>query len=250
MLRKKMMAWCVVGVMSLVIGGCSSNEEEKIDTPLPEHQPIHQLQIVSLGDSLTYGRGDPTRKGYIGRVKDGLEKEMHKPITLHNFGVPKQRSDQTLAALSKPSIAKAISRSHSIFLFIGTNDFRKTAQWNFKQLQPETMQEGQKTMARNVTKIMETLRQHNKKAHIYVLGLYNPYTTSVDDVLSADIIKQWNVSIKSIADATPNASYIPTYDLFVNVSKKEYFFDAIHPNPKGYRLIAKRVMSQLDMKQS
>jgi hypothetical protein len=47
-----------------------------------KNQPI---KIVALGDSLTYGVGDPTRMGYIGVVRNNIRKQTGRNVILNNL---------------------------------------------------------------------------------------------------------------------------------------------------------------------
>ncbi|WHY70933.1 GDSL-type esterase/lipase family protein [Fictibacillus enclensis] len=207
-----------------------------------------QIRIVALGDSLTYGRGDPKRKGYIGLVRQGMQKELKRPVVLNNYGISGQRSDQLYKQLSNGMVSRSVRQANYIFLFIGTNDYRKTAGWNFRNINQQEMAIGQKMLYSNLEKITKKLRQQNKRAHIYILGLYNPYTENFYDAVSAQVIKKWNISIQEISEKTPNSTYISTYELFNGIPKGEYFSDAIHPNPRGYYLIAQRVIGELKIR--
>ena len=55
---------------NLIKNRCSSKREKKTGT----------LQIVSLGDSLTRGVGDKEGIGYIGRMKEDLQKIISKRL--------------------------------------------------------------------------------------------------------------------------------------------------------------------------
>lgn len=217
------------------------------NTHLKQPRP-KQIRIVALGDSLTYGRGDPKRKGYIGLVRQGMQKELNRPVVLNNYGISGQRSDQLYRQLSNGMVSRSLRQANYIFLFIGTNDYRKTAGWNFRNINQKEMAIGQKMLYSNLEKITSSLRQQNKRAHIYIIGLYNPYTENFYDEVSARVIQRWNTSIQQVSAETPNSTYISTYELFVGIPKREYFSDSIHPNPKGYYRIAQRVLGELKLR--
>ncbi|MFC0187775.1 GDSL-type esterase/lipase family protein [Fictibacillus aquaticus] len=196
-----------------------------------KYEPI---RVVALGDSLTYGVGDPSRKGYIGFVTDAIEKRTGKHAVLNNFGISGQRSDQLLDQLGNGAVLRSIQRADTVFLFIGTNDYRQTARWNFKKLPLTRMNEGQEKLEKNLTKITFLIREQNPSAKLYILGLYNPYFGDGYDTKNGTVIQSWNESIKKVADETTLSLYIPTERLFVNISKPLYFSDSIHPNIRGY----------------
>ncbi|MCQ6266677.1 GDSL-type esterase/lipase family protein [Fictibacillus sp. WQ 8-8] len=224
------------------------NEQKKSpNTHIKQPRP-KQIRIVALGDSLTYGRGDPQRKGYIGLVRQGMQKELKRPVVLNNYGISGQRSDQLYKQLSNGMVSRSVRQANYIFLFIGTNDYRKTAGWNFRNINQKEMAIGQKVLYSNLEKITAELRNQNKRAHIYILGLYNPYTENFYDEVSSRVIKRWNGSIQQVSAETPNSTYISTYELFVGIQKQNYFSDSIHPNPKGYYRIAQRVLGELKLR--
>ncbi len=46
------------------------------------------IAIVALGDSITYGTGDPLKKGYIGRFNERFERLKGTPLHIYNCGIP------------------------------------------------------------------------------------------------------------------------------------------------------------------
>ncbi|WP_369425917.1 SGNH/GDSL hydrolase family protein [Cytobacillus pseudoceanisediminis] len=47
---------------------------------------------------------------------------------------------------------------------------------------------------------------------------------------------------KKKAAEDKNITYISTNELFKGKNKKQYFADSLHPNGKGYEMIADRIM--------
>ncbi|MFC7373272.1 GDSL-type esterase/lipase family protein [Fictibacillus iocasae] len=224
----KLQRWMLAGgiLAALFFGSLYfSQYKEKKDEP---------IRVTALGDSLTYGVGDPSRKGYIGFVTDAMERRTGRPVSLNNFGISGQRSDQLLHQLGSGAVLRSIQRADTVFVFIGTNDYRQTAKWNFKKLPLNKMGEGEKKLEENLTDITAIIRKQNPSAKLYILGLYNPYFGDGYDTKNGPIIQSWNETIKKVADKTALSLYIPTEKLFVNISKPLYFSDSIHPNTRGY----------------
>lgn len=103
-----------------------ASESLQLATEAPKESMIEskaKLQIVALGDSLTAGTGDNTGKGYVGRVREKLEKETGKPVfVLNNLAIPGYKSDQLLADLALKKTQDALAQADIILLTIGGND--------------------------------------------------------------------------------------------------------------------------------
>ncbi|WNB93048.1 GDSL-type esterase/lipase family protein [Bacillus sp. NEB1478] len=205
------------------------------------NQPI---KIVALGDSLTYGVGDPTRLGYIGVVRNNIRKQTGRNVILNNFGISGQRSDQLLHQLNNGVVIKALKQADYVFVFIGTNDFRRAAGWNFRQLPKEPILLGQEKLRKNLTTTLKTVRKNNSFAQIYVLGLYNPYFGEEYDPDAPNVIRGWNDTILSVSKESTLTKYVSTYELYENIEKEMYFSDTLHPNRRGYLRMGNWVYKQ------
>lgn len=203
------------------------------------------INLAALGDSITYGVGDPAKKGYIDGVKGKLEEIQNTSVKVCNFAVPRYSTDKVLEQLMDKKITAQIKRANYIILFIGTNDFRKSANYQFNPLDVKRIKEGKVTFTTNLNKIIESIRKDNSAAPIFVLGLYQPYVeySNRKEILST--IKDWNNGIVKVAGNFDQTYFVPTIDLFQNKPKSTYFSDGLHPNPAGYQLIANRLSEKV-----
>jgi lysophospholipase L1-like esterase len=203
------------------------------------------INLVALGDSITHGVGDPEKKGYIEGVKVKLE-EVHKtPIKVSNFAVPRYSTDKVLEQMQDEKITAQIKKANCIILYIGTNDFRKSANYQFNSLDVNRINEGKVIFSTNLYKILENIRKDNSAAPIFVLGLYQPYLeySNREQILYA--INDWNNGIVKIAGNFDRTHFVPTLDLFQDRPKSTYFSDSLHLNPAGYQLIADRLSEKV-----
>lgn len=203
------------------------------------------IHLTAIGDSITYGIGDPAHKGYIGRVQEKMAAVKGISVELDNFGVPRYTTEQVLEQMEERKIRKQIGKADYIFLYIGTNDFRRSADYQFKHLDLKKMQVEKEKFSANLHTILSKIRQENSTAPILVLGLYHPYAESRNEQEILHAIQQWNNEIASATDDFAHTIYVPTLDLFINQPKTDYFSDTLHPNPAGYQLLADRVYSKL-----
>lgn len=93
--------------------------------------------------------------------------------------------------------------------------------------------------------IIRILKIENDSAPILLFGLYNPVPESEEIEKQFD---RWNNSIAELAKGNDRIYFINTNDLFKGKQKKEYFHDSLHPNHKGYKLIAERVLTKFEFK--
>ena len=199
------------------------------------------INLVAFGDSITHGIGDPAKKGYIEGVKVKLEDMQNTPVNVSNFAIPRYSSDKVIEQLQDKKINVQIEKANYIILYIGTNDFRKSANHQFYPLDVKKVNRGKVKFKTNLYKILEHLRLENSAAPIFVLGLYQPYVEYPNQQEILNTIENWNNEVENVAGNIEKTYYIPTLDLFQDKPKSTYFSDSLHPNPAGYQLIADRV---------
>jgi lysophospholipase L1-like esterase len=204
-----------------------------------------EIHLTAIGDSITYGTGEPSKKGYIGRLRDALEIKKKFPVSVNNFAIPRYTTENLLNQLQDRQIMNSLKKADYIILFIGTNDFRKSAGYQFNQLNLKNMNNGKVKFTANLRKILCIIRNENHTAPILVLGLYQPYVEYQNHQEILTIIEEWNYGIVNILGKIEKTYFVPTIDLFLNKPKKKYFSDSLHPNSTGYQLIANRVFQYL-----
>ncbi|WP_102348513.1 GDSL-type esterase/lipase family protein [Bacillus sp. Marseille-P3661] len=203
------------------------------------------LNIVAFGDSITHGSGDPTKQGYIQRFKFKFEEKTGFPVQMYNYGIPKYTTHDVLEQLKDETIRKQIKHANYIILYIGTNDFRKSADYEFAQLDENKMNEGRRSFSANIHAILNNLRNKNMTAPIILLGLYHPYVEYHNGKDIQGCIERWNYEILEAACEYDESVFVPTIDLFINGPKTDFFSDSLHPNSVGYELIADRLLEEV-----
>jgi lysophospholipase L1-like esterase len=205
----------------------------------------HVLRSVALGDSITYGTGDPAKKGYIVRFKEQFEQYMDTPVHVTNFAKPKLQTNHLLNQLKDKKVKKTIQQSNYIILYIGTNDFRKSAEYKFDQINLNKINQGKNIYSQNLYHILTEIRKNHYSAPIIVMGLYNPYTEYKNHKQLHVLINKWNNEINNVIAHFDNIWFVPTLDLFHGTPKENYFSDSIHPNAAGYQLITNRLLEKI-----
>lgn len=177
-----------------------------------------KVRLVAIGDSLTYGQGDEDHNGgYVGLIKERLQKKFHNQVTTVNYGVSGDRSDQILRRINnQQQIRQDLKNADVITMTVGGNDLMQS-------LQKDLMTNSQKNISQDINAagvtyqnklrdLFSAIRQQNKKAPIFIMSIYNPvytYFPQVDTINSS--ISQWN----QITKKTVN-SYGPAYFVDIN----------------------------------
>ena len=207
-----------------------------------------ELQIVAVGDSLTQGVGDETDQGgYVGLLDQTIkENEQKTSVTFENFGKRGNRTDQLLTRLDEPEIQEAISNADMILITIGANDIMQVFKENFTNLTIEPFQEERRQVEHRLNNIFAKIRDRNTDAHIYLLGIYNPFKQYFEDIEELEmIVSEWNRTSHMITRQYDQATFIPIKDLFENTDVDLFAEDNFHPNTRGYERMASRVLEYL-----
>ncbi|BCB05622.1 GDSL-type esterase/lipase family protein [Bacillus sp. KH172YL63] len=211
-----------------------------------ESESASKKRVIALGDSLTYGYGDKKDEGYIGRLEKRVN-EKHTEISYHfqNLGVPGQQSDEMLSQIVKPDVAEDLGEADVFIINIGTNDLIKNNGGDLFPLHHDEIMEAKEDYLDHLEKILNITGTASEDADILVLGLYNPYPDKDSDKIEA-YVDDWNKSIMKEVKKHENVKYVSTNPLFKGKSKEEYFHDSLHPNGKGYDLMADQILKEYD----
>ncbi|MGF3103350.1 SGNH/GDSL hydrolase family protein [Rossellomorea sp. DUT-2] len=206
------------------------------------------LKVVSVGDSLTQGVGDSTKKGgYVPYLEKHLESlDGVKDAQFHNYGVRGNRTDQLLKRLKKEDVKTSIEQSDLVMITIGGNDVMKIFRENLSHLKLEVFQEEKRKYQLRLQEIIETIRSYNPNAGIVLVGLYNPFNTWFSDIEEVNqVIHDWNGASRAILSDYDKTLFVKIEDLFIDAGDTLLFEDYFHPNDEGYKMIADRMFINL-----
>ncbi|MES1050599.1 SGNH/GDSL hydrolase family protein [Bacillus thuringiensis] len=245
-------AYGFVSGVNDVLNPKASNLIKKTDVVAKEKKKTGTLQIVSLGDSLTRGVGDKEGIGYVGRMKEDLQKDYKQKIALTNLAVSGAKMPDLLKQIESNGAQYSIKQADVIVLTIGGNDLFPGWESLWK-IDLETYRPDTETFQNEAKKIIEEIRKLNTDSPIFWLGLYNPFEDVEDLKGSSNIVVDWNASLEKLALNDKNVYITPTFDLFQNRGKDLLYSDHFHPNEVGYTYMAERlvqnVVSKLKLEQ-
>ncbi|HBK4898340.1 TPA: lipase [Listeria monocytogenes] len=169
------------------------------------------INLVAMGDSLTEGVGDENKDGgYVGIIPKKLEEEPNVPS-------------------------------------VKTSNYGVSGN---KITQLEKRLKANKEFQQELETLLKDIRSYNKDAAIFLMGIYNPYTTYFSDIKQFDeIISDWNKASKKTIQQDSNAYFVPIAKVLEdrNADNKDkpnslLSDDYFHPNHKGYE----KMTSELD----
>jgi lysophospholipase L1-like esterase len=256
-----MKKWGFFIIALVVMAGCSAVPASKVgDIPMREVGLAYELTIaedffprsinvVAIGDSLTQGVGDSSKRGgYLAY----LEKHLlaHKGIssvTVTNLGKRGLRISQLDEVVEKNE--EAIKQADFIMITIGGNDMMKIVRSHFFDLSYALFAKEQKKFASKLDRLITKIRLINEEASIVLLGLYNPFGALQTIPEIEQVIQLWNDGSKEILGQYENTIFVEIADLFANQDDILYN-DQFHPNDLGYELIAQRVHERLEAEET
>jgi len=201
------------------------------------------VNIVTLGDSLTEGIGDETNNdGYVGVLNDTINRSKHV-VEFHNFAKRGSRSGQLLSRLEDGEVIIALEDADIVLITIGANDIMQVFKDNFTDLTLEKFTSEQIRYEHRLEAVFTTIREVNSDADIYLIGFYNPFKKYFEDIEELDyIVNSWNQIGRDVTEQYSNVFYIPIKDIFDNAEMNYFSEDNFHPNSLGYRMMAERIL--------
>ncbi|MEH3070460.1 MULTISPECIES: SGNH/GDSL hydrolase family protein [Bacillus] len=240
-------AYGFVSGVNDVLNPKASNLIKKTDVVAKQKKKTGALQIVSLGDSLTRGVGDKEGIGYIGRMKEDLQKDYKQKVALTNLAVSGAKMPDLLKQMESSGAQYSIRQADVIVLTIGGNDLFPGWE-SLGKIDLETYRPDTETFQNEAKKIIEEIRKFNTDSPIFWLGLYNPFEDVEDLKGSSNIVVDWNASLEKLALNNKSVYITPTFDLFQNRGKDLLYSDHFHPNEVGYTYMADRLVQNVASK--
>lgn len=202
-------------------------------------------KVVALGDSLTRGAGDANGQGYVGLVRQALEKRNNQSITFTNLAINGQESPELIQQLSQEQVKTLLKEADLILFTIGGNDlFKQTG--GLYMMEQEKLTAATEELTANYKEILQQIRSLNENAPIVYTSLYNPFGNTEAAGETIRPVLDWNHTAAQIAADFAHVLVVPTFDLFQNKEDDYLYTDHFHPNAAGYARIAERILQALE----
>lgn len=202
-------------------------------------------QYTAIGDSLTTGFGALPGNGFVPVYRRMAEGRLRTPVASANLGV----NGLTTAGLGQRlktdgGLHSAVKDAEIITVSIGGNDLIKAAKAAAGRPGELNgyLQKALRDCKRNFSDIMSTLSQLKAGTRspyiIRIVGLYNPYP-QVD--AATDWVRQFNRYAAGYSSYV--VGFASIYHEFAGNERGLLFLDHIHPNGRGYQVIAGKLDS-------
>ncbi|MBC1884038.1 SGNH/GDSL hydrolase family protein [Listeria seeligeri] len=219
------------------------------------------VKLVAMGDSLTEGVGDEDKNGgYVGIIPDKLEEESNVPsVKTSNYGVSGNKITQLEKRLkTNKTFQQDVKNANVITITIGGNDVMAILQSRLLDVDVADFTKANKNFQQELEKLLTDIRSYNKNAAVFLMGIYNPYTTYFSDIKEFDeVIANWNKASEKTVQKYDNVYFVPIAKVLENRDKSNkdkpnplLSDDYFHPNHQGYEKISteldKAIVKQLN----
>jgi len=202
--------------------------------------------ISIFGDSITFGRGNNSERGWCGRLQKYFESKDYYNC-LYNLGLCGDTTKNLLERFDVEAKARVKfirdQDRQAIIFSIGINDSRLLGKDKIPEIEIDKFEQ-------NIQILIDKAKNYTKE--ILFIGL-TPVDESItsdyeDTIFSNERIKQFNDKIKELC----NKNNLPFFDMFQEFYKLNYqelLDDGVHPNSRGYEEMYKLIKSFLIQKQ-
>ena len=195
---------------------------------------------VALGDSLAAGVG--ARRGYVPRYAEHLQSDTGTRLRVINLGLSGQTSTQLLHSIrSDPKMRKALDGAEVVTINIGLNDLGQ-ARSSYESgtcggpHNEACLREVVDRVERNWDAIINEISSLRSTENTIIRTVGLGYTPRTEGVFGPYLGRVTRHIASSAADAG-----IPYVE--VRLADEGMSEDGLHPNDKGYRVIADRLRS-------
>jgi lysophospholipase L1-like esterase len=190
---------------------------------------------VALGDSLAAGVG--ARRGYVPRYAEHLQGDTDANVRVINLGLSGQTSSQLLHSLrNDPGTRKALRRAEVVTLNIGLNDLGQATSACGGSQNEACLREVVDKLQRNWDAIINEISGLRSSENTIIRTVGLGYTPRTEGIFGSYLVRV----TRHIASAADDAN-VPYVE--VRLGDEGMSADGVHPNDKGYRLIAGQLRS-------
>ncbi|OAB77216.1 lysophospholipase [Paenibacillus crassostreae] len=200
------------------------------------------IHYTAIGDSLTVGFGAMPGNGFVPVYRGLAEYKLQTFVASDNLGINGLTSLGLYDYVSRNATYQhSLREADLITISIGGNDMIRAARssngsnldFHFKQ----ALADCKINFSRIIKTIYDLKKNSNGVYLIRVVGLYNPFPQIEE---ASKYIQQYNHFVETYSKETFAVANI--YNFFRGREKELLFIDRIHPNGRGYRLIAEQLV--------
>ncbi|MFD2617874.1 GDSL-type esterase/lipase family protein [Terrilactibacillus laevilacticus] len=206
-------------------------------------QPSSPLNYVAIGDSLTVGVGSTIfTPGFVERYKKLTEQALNRPLAVVTFAKKGATSSQIYLTFDFPPLLNALKHAELITLTAGGNDFIQAGKQFLRTRNTGFLYHALNTSMANIKRMIIIIHQMTQNQYhpimIRILNLYNPFP-QIPEI--NDWITLFNQQLLTLSHP-PYIQIADIYHAFLGHERELLFIDHIHPNPRGYEVMAQTVV--------
>ncbi|WP_145037555.1 GDSL-type esterase/lipase family protein [Paenibacillus sp. Y412MC10] len=196
---------------------------------------------TAVGDSLTFGFGAMPGSGFVPLYRRMAEEKLRQFVAHENLGVNGLTSDELYDRVVQfPTYRYHLQQAQIITMSIGGNDLIRAVKSTGGRPNREVLDTALYRCQHHVANIVKHIRKikspASKPYFIRAIGLYNPYPTWTE---ATEYVIRFNRHLMGLSDG-----YFRVADIYAQFSGREkelMSVDGLHPNGRGYRVIAEQL---------
>ena len=221
--------------------------------------PAGPISMIAIGDSLTQGDGDETRRGYPGRLLE-LVNTTRPGSTITNFGQSGWSSDALIAgdqgyigqlqrALDEVKTANEQGRAPVVFVWIGSNDLWYLYEYG-EDINDEAETQDLQRFSANMDTILSELRTAGAQVIIALLDDQSKRPVALKGeaftAITTDELNRMSIQVQRYNETITQkakrygALTVDFYSTDIFTNPATLYDDGNHPNPAGYDIIAQK----------
>ncbi|WP_010631395.1 GDSL-type esterase/lipase family protein [Sporolactobacillus vineae] len=200
------------------------------------------MLYTAIGDSLTVGVGSTFfQPNFVRLYQQELEYYFRHPVDKRVFAKNGATTAEILASLSRPEVMKGVQEADVITVTGGGNDLLRAGKVWMKTGDREAVAAAIRNCLENMQQIVSLLIRlhsvHDRAPLIRVLNLYNPFYRVPE---SYGWLHAYNRELSRL-EHHPAVRVADICQAFYGYEPYLLSIDHTHPNPVGYRVIARTV---------
>ncbi|MGG3507474.1 GDSL-type esterase/lipase family protein [Paenibacillus lautus] len=196
---------------------------------------------TAVGDSLTFGFGAMPGSGFVPLYRRMAEEKLRQFVAHENLGVNGLTSDELYdRVVQLPTFRYHLQQAQIITISIGGNDLIRAVKSTGGRPNREVLDAALYRCQNHVANIVKHIRKIkspvSKPYYIRAIGLYNPYPAWTE---VTEYVIRFNRHLMGLSDG-----YFRVADIYTQFSGREkelMSVDGLHPNGRGYRVIAEQL---------
>lgn len=196
---------------------------------------------TAVGDSLTFGLGTMPGSGFVPLYRRMAEEKLQQFVAHENLGINGLTSEELSDRVVRlPAYRFHLKQAHIITMSIGGNDLIRAVKLAGGRPSRDVLDAALYRCQEHVNRIVGSIRRIKSASrqlyYIRAVGLYNPYPAWSE---ATEYVVRFNKHLIKLSDDYFRVADI--YTQFLGREKELLSVDGLHPNGRGYRVIAEQL---------